>query len=87
MSDSEDNITSYSNVSQEITLEERLEFSSLHASLLSDVEDQLLVTDAGSVPTSPSLLAFREISPIRTTSTSAPTSPSRFGSFVPRASN
>ena len=87
MSDLEDNITSYSDVLEDITPEERLEFTSLHASLLSDVEGELLVTDAKSAPTSPSRLAFREISPIRTTSTSAPTSPSRLGLFVLRASS
>ena len=85
MSDLEDNITSYSDVLEDITPEERLEFTSLHASLLSDVEGELLVTDAKSAPTSPSRLALRDISPIRTTS--APSSPSRLGSFVPRSSS
>ena len=81
MSDAEDDITCFN----ETTSEERLEISSLHASLLFDIEWQPLVDETRSVPTSPSRLAFRESSPIRTTSASAPTSPSRLGSFVPRA--
>ena len=85
MSDSED-ITSYSNEDNNITHEDQLEFSSLHASLISDVEGEDIVTEVKSAPSSPSSLAFRDISPLRTAS--APSSPSRSGSSViPRTSS
>ena len=81
MSDTEEEETCF-NVT---TSDEKLEISSLHSSLLVDVEWQLLVDGSRSVPTSPSRLAFRESSLIRTTSASAPTSPTSLSSIVPRA--
>ena len=84
MSDSED-ITSYSN-EDNITHDDHLEFSSLHASLISDVEGEEIVIEYNSAPSSPSSLAFRDISPLRTAS--APSSPARSGSSViPRTSS
>ena len=85
MSDSED-ITSYSNEDNNITHEDQLEFSSLHASLISDVEGEDIAIEFNSAPSSPSSLALRDISPLRTAS--APSSPSRSGSSVlPRTSS
>ena len=81
MSDTEEEETCF-NVT---TSDEKLEISSLHTSLLVDVEWQPLVDGSRSVPTSPSRLAFRESSPIRTISASAPTSPISLSSIVPRA--
>ena len=86
MSNLEHNITSYFDEYENVTLEEQLELSSLHASLISDVEGEYIVTEVKSAPSSPSSLAFRDISPLRTSST--PSSPSRHGSSViPRTSS
>ena len=85
MSDFEDSSTSYADVSDDITSLEQSEISSLHASLLADVEESI-VTETKSTPSSPSRLALRDISPVRTAS--APVSPHSPGSTViPRSSS
>ena len=85
MSDPED-ITSYSNEDSYTTQDDQLEFSSLHASLIFDVEGEESVIEYNSAPSSPSSLAFRDISPLRTAS--APSSPARSGpSVIPRTSS
>ena len=87
MSDFEDSSISYADVSDDINSLEQSEISSLHASLLADVEESI-VTETKSTPSSPSRLALREISPVRTAS--APVSPRSVDSTVfnfPRSSS
>ena len=84
MSESGD-ITSYSNEDNNITHEDQLEFSSLHASLISDVEGEDIAIEFNSAPSSPSSLALRDISPLRTAS--VPSSPRSGSSVLPRTSS
>ena len=84
MSDLEDSSTSYADVSDDFNSFEHSEISSLHADLLADVEESIVTK---STPSSPSRLAFRDISPVRTAS--APVSPHSVASTVnyPRSSS